>query len=345
MRMNTQANKRWIGWFLAVGLGAVFLGACGGEQPKVKDPDTDSALLKDDSKGGATQGGGGLDGVRSAIEQGKFEDAKTELAKVLEKKPNEPEALYYQGVVSEKLGDAAGAEEAYKKALSADPNFAEAATNLAALYLEGDSPRPDDAIGLLKTALSKTPKNPALLQNLAYAHALKKDYDKASEHYDAVIANGGDNPQLRLAYGAMLIEANRQEKAVEHLKKALAGAGKDVDTLSSVGRLLGMAGAKGDCVKAFDQAIALKSDLPDFYVRRGTCRQDLKDAAGARTDFEAASKIEPKFAAAYYYWGLSFLVEKKPAEAKPLLEKASTLGGDSPVGKMARQKLAEMPKK
>lgn len=342
---RTQVGKRWISLnAAALALGAL-VAACGGSPPEVKDPDPDSKLLQDDGKSGASSDSGGLSGVRSAIEQGKFEDAKGQIEKLLQSKPNEPETLYYLGVVNERLGDAAGAEAAYKKALSADPNFAEAAENLAALYLEGDAPRADDAIGLLKNALSKTPKNPRLMQNLAYAHSIKKDYDKASEQYDAAIANGGDSAQLRFAYGAMLVEADRQDKAVEQLKKALAGTDKDVETLGALGRMLGMAGAKGDCVKAFDKAIALKSDMPELYLRRGTCRQDLKDATGARTDFEAASKIDPKFAAAYYYWGLSFLVEKKNAEAKPLLEKAVALGGDTPVGKLARQKLGEIPKK
>lgn len=340
---RTQSGRQWLSLTAAVFVSALGLLACGGGEPQVKDPDPEATL--NDGNSGGSQGKGGLDGVRSAIEQGKFDEAKAQVEKLLQSKPNDPETLYYLGVASENLNDRPGAEAAYKKAMAADPNFAEAAENLAALYLDGDSPRPDDAIALLKTALSKSPNTPRLMQNLAYAYALKKEYDKAAEQYDGVISGGGDSAQMRMAYGAMLLEAGRKEKAAEHLKKALAGTDKDMETLGALGRMLGIAGAYGDCVKAFDKAIAVKSDLPELYLRRGNCRQDLKDVAGARADYEAASKIDPKFPATYYYWGLSFLAEKKVAEAKPLLEKASSLGGDTQVGKLARQKLGEMPKK
>jgi Flp pilus assembly protein TadD len=229
-------------------------------------------------------------------------------------------------------------------ALKLDPKLAEAAGNLTALYLE-EPARPDEAIKILKDMLAKVPKDTALMTNLAYAYALKKDVANASKQYDAIIAGGGAGVDVRLAYGQLLLDAKQKEKAAEQFKKGVEAADKDAPMLITLGLLLGQAGAFGDCVKAFDKAIAQKSDHPESFVRRGICRHELKDEAGARADYEAAIKLKPDFAAAHYYLGVSWMMDKNYPTAKIELTKASTLAGENELGKRARQKLDELPKK
>jgi Flp pilus assembly protein TadD len=126
------------------------------------------------------------------------------------------------------------------------------------------------------------------------------------------------------------------------LKKALDATKDDPAMLASVGRLLGGVKAFGDCVRAFDRAIKLKGDEAELYVRRGTCKHDLSDEEGAQGDFRAAMKVDPKFAPAHYYLGMSFLAQKKRQTGMGELEKAAQLGGDGPMGKAARAKLEEL---
>ena len=59
-------------------------------------------------------------------------------------------------------------------------------------------------------------------------------------------------------------------------------------------------------------------------------------------DYQAAIKVDPKFAAAHYYVAVSLLRDKKRLQAIAELEKAVSLGGDSPIGRIARTKLDQV---
>lgn len=327
----------------SLGLAALALSIAACSEPPPKPP----VLTADPPLESAADDGA----VQTELERGiayvkneKFAEAKEHFRKAIAIKQT-PTAWTYLGVTSERTGDRPGAEAAYKSALKLDPGFAEAAQNLSALYLD-EPPRPDDAIAVLKAALAKTKDKDSakLLQNLAYAHGLKGDLDAADKAYEAALAKGED-AQIRFAWGALLHEKKQDARAIEQLKKAVDSAKDDTALLVSAGRLLGASKAYGDCVKAFDRAISVKATDPEWYVRRGTCKHELKDENGAQKDYEAAVKADPKFAAAHYYLGLSLLSQKKRLFAGIELEKARKLGDGTPIAKAAAAKLAELNKK
>jgi tetratricopeptide (TPR) repeat protein len=318
------------------------LSACGAPEPPHDPP-----LVADPP---ATTGGKGPEdgAVQTELERGiafanaeKYAEAKEHFEKAIKIKPSAA-AYAYLGVADEKTGDRKGAEAAYKQALSLDPGLADAAQNLAALYLD-DPPRPDEAIGVLKGAIAKTPE-PRLYQNLGYAYGLKGEIEAASKAYEAALAKGED-AQTRFAYGTLLFEHKQPEKAAEHLKKALAGVKDDAPLLVTLGRMLGAVKAYAECAKAFDRAIKIKATDPEWFVRRGTCKHQLADEPGAQADYEAAIKVDEKFAPGHYYLGLSYMEQNNRLKAAAELERAVKLGGDGPIGKSAKEKLTELRKK
>jgi len=331
-------------WTARAGLVPVVLAlaACGAPEP-AKDPP-----LVADPPAGAIGNAADDGAVQTELERGiayvkneKYAEAKGHFEKAIAIKPSAG-AWTYLGIAAEKTSDRAGAEKAYRSALGLDAGFVEAAQNLAALLLD-DPARPDDAIAVLKPAIAKAPDG-HLYQNLGYAYGLKGDVDAAGQAYQAGLARGED-PQIRFAWGSLLLEKKQPEKAAEQLKKALDGTKDDAPMLVTLGRMLGSSKAFGDCVKAFDRAIAIKATDPEWLTRRGTCKHELQDEPGAQQDYEAAIKIDPKFAAAHYYLGLSNLLQKNRLKATIELEKAGKLGGDTPLGKAAREKFDELAKK
>ena len=279
-----------------------------------------------------------LDKGKDLVTAQKFDDAAPVLEKALATDPKSGEAAFYLGVAYEGLNRKPDAEAKYKLALQNDANLVEAATNLAAMYLD-DPARAGEAIPLLEHALKVDPGNAKLLQNIGYAYGLKNDPTKASVAYEAALKIE-DTAQLRFAYGSMLFDNKKLDEAVPQLDKAAAGI-TDVPTLATIARMMGSAKAFDKCVKLLDKAIAAKGDQSEFWVRRGTCKHELKDEKGAGDDFRGALKIDPKFAPAHYYLGMSLLAQKKKAEAKAELKKAYDLDKESPIGKLAKQRLDE----
>ncbi|MFO0587585.1 MAG: tetratricopeptide repeat protein [Polyangiaceae bacterium] len=301
-------------------------------------PPQDPVLTADPPVGGAEglSSGTANTEVQRAIQyvkNGSYAEAKEHAEKALAEKPDHPEATFLMGVAVEHLGDKKAAEDWYKKTLKIDPGMVDASLNLGALYLD-PPPRPDDAIAVLKAAAEKAPAAFDIQSNLAYAYSLKNDFANASKAYDAALAVKED-VDTRYAYGALLIDAKELPRAAEQLKKALDGT-KDAALAAKLGHLLGEAQAWSDCVRAFDLALSAKKE-PDLLVRRGACKHGTKEEESARADYEEAIKLDPKFATAYYYLGMSYSEEKKNrANALLTLDKAAKVGANTEIGKRAK---------
>ncbi len=288
---------------------------------------------------GAPKANPDLDQGIALVKSEKFEQAIAPLEKALTVDPKSGDAAFYLGLSYEQVKKKPEAEAKYKLALENDPKLVEAAQNLAALYLD-EPARPDQAIVVLESALKSDSHNSRLLQNLGFAYGLKGDVEKASKAYSAALVSE-DTPALHFAYGSMLFDAKKLPEAVVELNKAAAGI-KDVPTLATIARMMGNAKSFDSCVKLLDKAIAQKADAAEFWVRRGTCKHELKDEPGASDDFRGALKIDPKFAPAHYYLGMSLFAQKKTKDAKAELKKAYEIDKTSPIGKLAKQKLDEI---
>jgi tetratricopeptide (TPR) repeat protein len=328
------------------------LSACGGSEPAPATPASTPPALPPSMAASPPKGDqpapGGDDAAKSpkgekstpevdraivAIKANDFKSAKGALEQALAKNPKNGTASYYLGVALENLGDKAGAEQKYKDAMSNAPDLVEAAINLGALYL--DQSKWDDAIVVTQKGLAKRSDDPALHANMAMALRGKGDKEGAAVEYERAVKVVGDNPDLRYAYGELLLQMGNKPKATTELKGALAAAGSNRALLASIGRLLGSAGAFADCVAALDKAIAVGDDA-ELRVRRGLCRHSMKDESGAKSDFEAAIKADPKFAPAHYYLGESLLAAGDSAKAAKEFDAAATAAPQSDLGKKAK---------
>ncbi len=297
---------------------------------------------------GAVPGAGTADFDRGVayLEKGLCDQAVPHFERALAAQPDKAEAAYYLALCQEKDGEFAAAEAGYRKALELDGSLVEAALNLGALYLDPQTspsgqPRPEQAIEVLADVAAKVTDDPDLHENLAFAYRLAKKYPEAIEHYEKALKLDSA-PRRHFAFGDLLYEAKRHEQAVAHLEKALPGYQQDADTLGTIALLLGHCHAYPQCIKAFDAAIALKSDLPEWYVRRGICRHELGDEPAARRDYDAALAVDSSYPAAHYYLGMSWLESKDTVRARRAFGQAIQHGGDGPWAKRSKKMLAKM---
>lgn len=330
-------------WKRAFGMAAVIAATsvgCGG-QPKQAESPPNPSLADDDS----SQGGGPVAPASSqkvqqgidAIQAGDFAKAKAVLSEATEADPKDPQAAFYLGVALEGGGDTQGAMAQYKKALELDPKLVEAQENLSAVQLDSG-----DAAGALSTAeagLKTNPKSAPLLINRAMALAsLGKGKDAVSAFEDATKV-APDNVELRYQYAEALAESGDHDRAVAELKK-VAETDK-LEVLASAGRLFGKLKAFDQCIAALDKAIG-KKDNAELHVQRGLCKHENKDDKGAQADYEAAIKIDDKFAPAHFYLGEHFKAHGDKKGAKKELSRAVELDPNGGVGKAAKKSMQEL---
>ncbi|MDF3072097.1 MAG: hypothetical protein K0R38_7698 [Polyangiaceae bacterium] len=275
----------------------------------------------------------------SAIEKQDFAGAKKLLAEAATSDPKDPQAAFYLGVAMDGLGDVPGAMAQYKKALELDPKLAEAAVNLSGAQYDQK-----DAAGALATAeqgLKANPKSPELLLNRALSLEALGKKEEAMNAYGAAVKARPDDAQLRITYAEYLTAAGKRDDALSQLR-AVQNV-EDPTLLAALGVRFGRLKSFPDCIAALDRALKLK-DSADLHTRRGVCRHDFGDDAGAQADYEAALKLDDKFAPAHYYLG-RHLEKKDKKRALESLGNAQKLDPTGPIGKQAKEASEELKKK
>ncbi len=319
---------------------AFAVGACGGGTP-AKGPDDTPPPLDGDGNGTAAPvapaSSPKVKQGMEAIQAKDFQKAKELLSAAETEAPNDPQASFYLGVALEGLGDTNGAKEKYKKALSLDPKLSEASVNLSAILLDANDAK--GALEVVQAGLKAAPAHPGLLMNRALALEATGDKAGAVDAYAAAVKAQPDNLEARYAYAELLSDAGKNDQAVSELKKLVNA--DDPKLLEAAANLFGKLNDYADCVGILDKAIQ-KKPAPDLHTRRGVCRHGMKDDAGAKSDFEAALKLDPNFAPAHYYLGMHYKAAGKTKEAEAELEQAVKSGGDHGVGAAAKKALDEL---
>ena len=129
---SSTGQRRWC----SIGLAVLSLSACSPAQPKRAG----GLLVADpiEGQGSAGEGVADFDRGLGLVKKGAWADAIGYFDKALAAAPKRAEAEYYRALAKEHVGDHAGAEQGYSRALELDPKLVEASINLGALCLDTD---------------------------------------------------------------------------------------------------------------------------------------------------------------------------------------------------------------
>ena len=323
-------------------LSLTFALGCGGSTKPANHPDEIVPLgeLSPDTKAASTVEAASSPEVADAmkaIEAKRFADAKTLLEKALTKNPKDAQAHYYLGVtLSQEGGDLKGAVQSYEQALTLDPKLIDGYVNLSALKLETK-----DAAGALSVSekgLTVAPKQPDLALNRALAlEALGKTEEALKAYGDAVQVRP-DDFTLKVSFAQLLAQAKKKTEALAQVSAIRECPDPRLLTMGAI-VALGL-DAPAECVALMDRGLKIEQH-PALYVRRGMCRDKLKDAAGATADFKKAIELDAKFAPAHYYLALLVKASDKVTACKELTL-AADLGGNQGIGPSAKKDKAEL---
>ncbi len=320
--------------------GSLFM-ACGGGQHAPASADDEIVPLDDAPVAGTSAASTPAEAPASpevrrgiaALESRDFRGAVEILTAAEKQAPKDAQAAYYLGVAKSELGDKAEAVAAFERSIKLDPKLLDAYVNLSALEL--DLERADRAEDAARRGLAIAPKHPDLALNRAIALEALGRGEEALTAYGVAVELAPQNLTLRVSFAQLLARANRKPEALAQV--AAVRESDDPKLLTVAAIVARQLGAFADCVAVLDRAQKLGPN-PGVFVRRGMCREDLKDLPGATRDYQKALDLDANFAPAHFYLGLLLRSTDKP-KACEKLERAKKLALGEGVGPEAEKAL------
>jgi tetratricopeptide (TPR) repeat protein len=272
----------------------------------------------------------------------------------------DPSALasFRDGVAAQQRGDLERAADAYRRAIEAEPLYADAHANLGAVLARLG--QYDEAVLCYQSALRINPQLNAARLNLGLAHYRAGALGPALESFKAAYAADRSLLQARQLLGLLLVETGEDLEAIPHLEASAEAAPDEPAVLFALGRayarrgdiradavakrladtreglplwhqLRGLVLQQGDrhaeALAALEAASAMNDSLPRLLLNIGVSRLALGDHGGARRAFDTALARSDRDAAAHAY--LAWLDEQddRLVDARRHAERAVTLDG------------------
>lgn len=258
----------------------------------------------------------------------------------------------------------------YRSVLALQPDLVQARANLGAAL--ADDGQYGAAIEEDKKALAAMPGNTGLRMNLGLAYYKNGDFDHAGPEFARILAKRPMDVSAAVLMGYVDIKLLRPAEAIRLLTPLEPGHEDNMDLEYVLGYAQVQTGNDKDGVPRLER-MAQTTHAADAYVIAGTARLHKREFQQARTDLEAAVKLNPEFPGletlvgqardalgdtdaakpafeaavlqnpqdftANLYLGTMWLKQRSLGKARPLLEEAVKL---QPQASMARFELAKL---
>jgi tetratricopeptide (TPR) repeat protein len=200
--------------------------------------------------------------------------------------------LYNEGVTLQAQGKTTMAESAFRRAVSMQPEFAEAHNNLGNLLkAQGKWKAAEKSY---RRALQRLPDNAVLLANIGEALRQQNKTQAALEALEASLRLDPFNAAGHHHMGELLTDLNRPESAIEHFTKTH-------ELLPNVPAAANRLGSALNALQRFDEAVAVLHATVKAHPRYFDAYPTLAEAAmeiGAVDDaikvLQEALKLEPE---------------------------------------------------
>jgi tetratricopeptide (TPR) repeat protein len=226
--------------------------------------------------------------------------ALAELTKAVELNPQRVESLMSLGLYYRQTGDAAKAEEMYRRALGVDERSALAHLEYARLLAQQN--RMDKAEEQLRRAVDVDPQNREAHRTLVSFYIQQKQFDRAEQAARAYAALDSGKPEGTAVLGDFYSQIGRPDDAVRAFQETVSKFPDYTQARYRLGELLMQ---KGDTAGAAAQAEEVLKKSPadkQALLLRARLRTlggaQLKDAV---EDLKQVLKQEPRDQAGLYY--------------------------------------------
>ena len=267
-----------------------------------------------------------------ALQQQDLVTARQRSDKLMAAAPSNPSTMRLAGTVALQAGDLPKAEVLLANALQATPGNAELRRLLVRVYLR--SGQPVMALAALQALLDKGAADAETLTFAAMAHEQAGDAKKAMALFAAAERLNPADPRLRAALAYSRRGNTDDGTAINELQAIAASDPLGDADLALISALM----ARRDFDKAMKAIEALEKKHPGGPVTaqlRGRVALARGDLATARSGFERAIAIDPKYFPGYRALAALDLREQHPALAQKRFESLLTKDPKSARAKVA----------
>jgi predicted Zn finger-like uncharacterized protein len=265
--------------------------------------------------------------AKTKIALERLAEAKDQLRRLRDARPNDPEVIYWIGRVEDALGDKAAAEKAYTDAIAltaGKPDAIDAYVSLSQLLAsEG---RPADAQAKLVEARKTLPASAAIYRAIADVDLVAGRYDAAREGYEAALKMDANDLASLFKLGVTLRRMNRFDPAQAQFDR-VAELDKEYPGLAlERGLLYEASNRAGEALEFYQQALAKAPDDPDMMLRVGSAEVVAGHASQAEDRLRKVISKRPNSAEVNHYLGRALLLKgTNLAEALRYLKRAVEL--------------------
>src|SRR5262245_6969588 len=246
-------------------------------------------------------------------------DAQTSAAMAVQAKLNQGVALHQQGKLAE-------AERCYNEVMQRQPNNFDALHLLGVIALQ--TQRTERGIQLIKKAIGQNTSVAAAYNNLGNGLKDLKRPAEALASYDKAIALKADYAEAYNARGNALKNLKRLDEAIASYDKAIALKADYAEAYNNRGNALKDLKRLDEAIASYDKAIALNADYAGVYNNHGIALKDLKRLDEAIASYDKAIALKADYAEAYGNRGNALRDLKRLDEAIASYDKAIVLNPD-----------------
>ena len=226
-------------------------------------------------------------------EAGRFREAEQLYRRVLQRDPNNADALNLLGVLAAQAGHARDAKDMLSKAVAIDGENPEFRFNLA-LVCQGTGDR-DEAIKYYRQAVEIRPTYADAWLNLGGLLLNKGDAEEAERcHRQAVVLDPA-NPVAHHNLGATLLVRQAHQQAEQCFREALRLQPGYPEACNGLGLALSAQGSLDEAAAQFRRALALNPDYAEAHNSLGYTLLEQDRLEEAAAEMRAALAAKPSF--------------------------------------------------
>ena len=204
--------------------------------------------------------------------------------KALKIDPGIKEAWNNIGTLCQKLGQAAEAETAYRRAAALDSEYAEPRVNLARMKKD---------LSELKALAKRFPHDALSLYFLADEHYRAGEYDLAAEYATQASANAPTDAEIKILSGLICLAQENTAEARICFQKALALDPRSVPALVNLANLETATGEYETAEKHYKRALELSPQNLDAHINYADMLYRQKRLPEALEEYRTAVVIDP----------------------------------------------------